>query len=129
MTCLHCNEMKPLERNGNCASCNAAIRKGERNASKSKVVKPVSKVSEKRAGQLNEYAKLRKEYLELYPICEVTECHNRATEIHHQRGREGERLLDTNFFMAICPDHHREYTDNSKEAINKGYSKERNTTI
>lgn len=129
MICQSCNEYRPLERNGCCASCNAAERKSERQAKKVNIAKPVAKVSDKRAGQMVEYYKLRKEYLALYPVCEVEDCHLKAVEIHHQRGREGERLLDTNFFMAICHAHHVEYTDKSKEAKEKGISVNRTATI
>lgn len=109
-------------RTDGCASCNHAARKAERNANKIVIAKPVAKVSDKRAGQLKEYYKLQKEYLALYPVCEVEECNIKSTEVHHQRGREGERLLDTNFFMAVCVKHHREMTEHSKEAIEQGYS-------
>lgn len=105
-----------------CASCNYAQRKAERQALKVQVSKPVTKVSDKRAGQLAEYYKLRKEYLSLYPVCEVEECNIKAIDIHHQRGKEGERLLDTNFFMSVCRKHHEEMTEHSKEAIEKGHS-------
>lgn len=109
-----------------CATHNAMDRKAERQASKMQVVKQPKKVSEKRAPQLQEYFKLKKEYLALYPVCEVEDCNIKAVDIHHQRGREGERLLDTNYFMSVCRGHHIELTEHSKEAIAKGYSVERN---
>lgn len=102
-------------------------RKAER--TQAKVVKPIKKVSDKRAGQNAEYLKLRREYLTLYPMCEVEECQEKSCDIHHQRGREGERLLDTNYFMAVCRDHHIFYTEHSKEAIEKGISVSRNAKI
>lgn len=105
-----------------CASCNHAARKAEKQAKKFSIAQPVKKITAKRAGQNQEYFKLRKEYLELYPVCEVPECNLKATEIHHQRGRENERLLDTNYFMAVCHKHHGEFHSNSKEAREKGYS-------
>lgn len=120
-SCIDCGSDK-IEANDRCASCNHAQRKAERNARKVTIVKPVAKMAPKRAGQHQEYMKLRKDYLALYPICEVEECQNKSTELHHQAGREGERLLDTNFFMAVCADHHRYYTEHSKEAVAKGYS-------
>jgi len=107
-----------------CATCNHARRKADR--AKPKVVKPVNKVSEKRAVQNAEYMKLRNEYLALYPMCEVEDCDQRSQDVHHQRGKEGERLLDTNFFMAVCRNHHIYYTEHSKEAIEKGISVSRN---
>ncbi len=107
-----------------CASCSHDDRKAAK--VKPKVVKPINKISEKRAGQRQEYLKLRAEYMALYPVCEVNECHEKSVDLHHQRGCEGERLLDTNFFMAVCRDHHTYYTDHSKEAIEKGISISRN---
>jgi hypothetical protein len=121
MTCPSCGSDK-TERNGYCASCNFDRRREERKRSRVKVSTPVNQVSPKRAGQLQEYAKLRKDYLALYPICEVENCEAKSTELHHQAGREGERLLDSNYFMAVCAEHHRYYTENSKEAIEKGIS-------
>ncbi len=121
--CPTCGSTK-VERNGSCASCNFAARKQER--AKPLIVKPVKKVSEKRAGQNAEYLKLRREYLALYPICECEDCEKRSQDIHHQMGKEGERLLDTNFFFAVCRDHHIYYTEHSKEAIEKGISVSRN---
>jgi hypothetical protein len=111
-----------------CASCNAARRKAERQANKVKVVQPANKVSPKRAGQIAEYVKLKREYIALYPVCEVPECDLKAVEIHHQRGKEGERLTDVNYFMSVCRKHHEEMTEHSKDAIDKGYSHLRTKT-
>lgn len=120
-TCIDCGSDK-IEANDRCASCNHALRKAERQASKVTIVKPIKKVAPKRAVQNAEYAKLRREYLALYPVCEVEDCHNPSLEIHHQRGREGDRLLDTNYFLAVCREHHAHFTEHSKEAVEKGYS-------
>jgi hypothetical protein len=108
-----------------CASCESEERKAERNASRVKIVAPVNKITPKRAGQVAEYVKLKREYLALYPVCEVPECDLRSVEVHHQRGKEGERLTDVNYFMAVCRPHHDEFTEHSKEAIEKGFSKSR----
>lgn len=105
-----------------CASHNAESRKAERQAGKVKVVRQIQKVTAKRASQLQEYAKLRIEYLALYPVCEVPECNIKATEIHHMGGRQNEDLLNTDLFMSICPGHHHEITTNSAWAIENGYS-------
>lgn len=105
-----------------CATHNYEQRKADKQSKKVQIVKPVSKVSPKRATQRAEYNKLRSEYLALYPICEVEACQERSTDLHHQRGCEGERLLDTNYFMAVCRAHHTYYTEHSKEAIEKGIS-------
>ena len=110
-----------------CATHNALDRKNARQEMKAQVVKPVKKVSEKRSGEMAEYLKLKREYLALYPVCEVEECNIKAIDIHHQRGREGARLLDTNFFMSVCRAHHNEFTEHSKKAIESGYSELRTT--
>src|SRR5688572_23204983 len=89
-----------------CASHNAADRKQERQANKMKVVTPVKKVSQKRAVQNIEYLKIRREYLELYPVCEVPECDLKAVDIHHQKGRQEELLLESKYFMSVCRKHH-----------------------
>jgi hypothetical protein len=106
-----------------CASHNNEDRRAERQSKKVQQVRQVQKVTAKRAGELQEYYKLRAEYLALYPACEVPECNLKTVEIHHQKGRENGRLLDTNFFMAVCHAHHVEFTEHSKEAIAAGHSK------
>lgn len=125
---MNCECGRIAERNGKCATCNFEARKAERQAGKEK--KPIRKIkpmSDKRATQNAQYLKLRKQYLEAYPCCEVRECHKKSTEIHHQAGREGERLLDTNYFLAVCHDHHHKITVDSQWAINEGYSVLRTT--
>ena len=58
-------------------------------------------MSKKRAKQNRLYAKIRKDYLEKKPMCEV--CHSRlADQIHHRRGRFGDRLTDAGYFLGVC---------------------------
>lgn len=127
ITCIIDGCPNPVENRetGLCASCGAAMRKAERQSKKVKIVSPVKKITQKRAAQTVEYTKLRREYLALYPVCEVPECNIKATEIHHQKGKENDMLLDTNYFMAVCPGHHHEFTEHSNNAIEKGYSYKR----
>lgn len=107
---------------GLCASCGKAARKAEKMINNFKVVKPVEKVSEKRAGELQEYAKLRKEYLQLYPACEIDECNLKSVEIHHMKGRENDRLLDTTYFLAVCRKHHEDIHADTQWAKDNGLS-------
>ena len=58
------------------------------------------KVSKKRAQQNKAYKVVRNEFMEDNPNCE--RCNRQATENHHKNGRTGERLLNVNFFMAVC---------------------------
>lgn len=125
--CIDCGSDK-LETPERCATCGAIHRKSERESMKVKVVRPVKKVTAKRANQNQQYAKLRREYLEHYPACEVIDCNNRSSEIHHQKGRENDLLLDTNYFMAVCKSCHHRITIDSQWAISEGYSIIRSVT-
>lgn len=112
-----------------CGSHNFLARKEEKQAKKIHVVKQPNKVSEHRAEELKEYSKLRAGYLAKFPFCEEDGCTLKSSEIHHQRGREGKRLLDINYFIALCHDHHVYYTNHSKEAIEKGISVNRTAKL
>lgn len=117
-----CNHM--VEGNTDyCGSHNSAIRKAERDAMKEKKVYKIPNRTPKRAAQERQYLKLNREYLEANPCCEVRDCHERSSEVHHMGGRENERLLDVSLFLAICHGHHDRIT-NDKEgwAIREGYS-------
>lgn len=119
--CEVCGNPK-VEAFNRCASCNAMVRKEQRNAAKVKVVTPIRKVSAERSKENHVYARLRKEYLEAYPCCEVPECHRKSSEIHHQKGRIGDLLTNTDYFMAVCPDHHHMIHADPVWARNNGYS-------
>ena len=120
----------PVEgRTNGCASCNRAARKAEKMISNFKVVNPVEKVSEKRAGELKEYYKLRQEYLIAFPCCEVEDCHLKVVDIHHMAGKENGRLNDVAHFMAVCRKHHNHIHDDTVNAKSKGYSVTRSKTI
>ncbi len=68
-----------------CATHNYENRKAERQANKVKVIRPVKKVSEKRADELKEYPKKKKKYLEHKMACELhfEGCTVTSTDIHH----------------------------------------------
>lgn len=119
---MYCSCGKIVENRdtGLCGSCARELRKAESATVKEK--KPINKVSAKRAVENKEYARLRKDYLEAYPVCEVVECQRKATEIHHQHGRENEKLTDVNFFLAVCRPCHERITLDPKWAIDNGYS-------
>lgn len=122
---------------GLCSSCGIAARKDAKD--KIKLTKqqerkkaqrlaglkekrtPIKPASDKRADQLALYRMKRRPFLNLWK-CQVRGCNYNATEIHHMKGREGDLLLDTRFWLAVCRPHHRYITDNPKEAIENGYS-------
>lgn len=86
-SCIDCGSDK-IEANGRCATCNHALRKAERQASRIKVVTPIRK---------DEWA----------------------------RENDVPALLDVRFWLPVCDEGHRYYTEHSAEAIEKGYSLKR----
>lgn len=122
--CIECDNPKVENQDtGLCASCGAERRKAQRQARKTKVIVPVKKITEKRAKQNREYLEMREQFLEQYPVCQVKDCQNKATEIHHIQGRANDLLTNPENFLAICEAHHRHFTTNSAEALKEGYSK------
>jgi hypothetical protein len=84
---------------------------------------PLRKVSKKRAIQNRAYMKIRKQFLEDAPFCEVPDCYGFSREIHHSNHREGVKLLDRKYFVAVCRNCHRKIHDNPKWAREKGLLK------
>lgn len=82
---------------------------------------PIKKASDKRADQLALYSILRKKWLK-GKLCGVKGCGCMADDIHHKKGRDGDLLIDTRFFLAVCRPHHRYITDHPAESIAEGYS-------
>jgi hypothetical protein len=81
---------------------------------------PLRRVSKKRAKQNRLYAKVRKEYLEQNPVCEV--CRSRlSSQIHHKRGRFGERLTEQEHFLGVCFACHNQIHHNPSWAYAKDY--------
>lgn len=92
-----------------------ALQKGLK--SKRKAIKPVS---DKRKKQNAEYSMLRKAFLEEHPLCQVC-LSEEANQIHHMNHREGKRLNDQNYWLAVGPDCHRQIHDQPAWAKEKGY--------
>lgn len=79
----------------------------------------IKPVSDKRKKESAEYQKVRLEYLNNKPNCEV--CGNPATEVHHKNNKRGSRLTDTKYFLSSCRDCHRKIHDNPRWAEENGY--------
>jgi len=77
-------------------------------------------VSIKRRAELKEYTQLRKLYLRQNPACEICD-KRRSIEVNHKAGREGKKLLDQTFWLAVCRTCHDWIHDNPKEAREKNY--------
>ena len=91
-----------------CATHNKQRRDQAKNELKVKIVKPVKKVSEKRADELLQYPKLKKQYLEFKMHCEIRleGCTRSATEIHHV-SLSAKNFLNTDTWLGTCQNCHR----------------------
>lgn len=77
-------------------------------------------VSKKRAKQNKVYFSLRLKYLYLHPTCEVCK-EKKATQIHHKKGRVGERLNDCLYWLGVCFECHNKIHHNPSWAYAKDY--------
>ena len=72
-----------------------------------------------------EYKKLAKTFITLHPKCQVQGCKSVSECVHHKRGRVGELLLDTKYFMAVCLPCHQKIELNPSWSKKMGYSESR----
>lgn len=77
------------------------------------------KISKKRARQLEEYSKVRLQFVSDHELCE--RCGKPADEVHHKGGRSGERINDVKDFMSICRPCHIFVHNNPKISREKGW--------
>lgn len=121
-----CGKISENRETGECASCGAARRKAERMTLKQRT--PISKVSDKRGKELNQYATLKAKFI-LNKWCAYHGKPCLPVDIHHQMGRVGfadekeiPLLLDVRYWIPVCRQAHTWITEHSKEAIEQGYS-------
>jgi len=90
---------------GLCATHNKERRDKEN--VKLKIVKPVKKVTEKRADELTHYPKLKKDYLLHKMVCEMKfdGCTVTSTDIHHV-SKSADNFLNTNTWVGCCRNCH-----------------------
>jgi hypothetical protein len=73
--------------------------------------------------------KIRKEYLEQFPYCEVCRKHELAIrfacDIHHKMGTLGELYFDVKYFLAVCRTHHSFLHANVTWAKENGFTLDR----
>jgi hypothetical protein len=80
---------------------------------------PLRRVSQKRAKEAKEYMKLRKEFLEKLPICEV--CTKRkATDVHH-KDKRGKNYLEVDTWLSVCRKCHTNIHENPSWARANNY--------
>lgn len=89
---------------------------------------PIPKVSDKMSKLLTAQGALKKVWIKQNPICKVqVKCSGDPTQdIHHMRGRIGEDLNNTMYWLPVCRACHIFLGDNHKEAIERGFSLPRN---
>jgi len=67
------------------------------------------------------YRPKRDAYMKEHPVCEVEGCCKPSNDLHHKNGRNGARLYDETYFMAICRDHHIQIDNDTIWARENGY--------
>ena len=83
--------------------------------------KPIRHKSSKMNALDTVYSKLRKHYLEQYPLCcaSLPGCSKHATDIHHKKGR-GKYHNDPTTWIAVCRSCHTLIEEHPKESIELG---------
>ena len=94
------------------------------NKPQKKSVAPIKPVSDKMTKELAKYRRLRSQYLEATPTCEVRGCNRASSEIHHRRGRL-QYLCVVEYFLAVCRLCHLWIEANPEAAKEQGYSVDR----
>jgi hypothetical protein len=104
--CSECQKESYIFSKGRCKPC-AAKSYGK--------PKPVSK---KRKSELQDYSKLRTEFMRHNPFCQawLVGCERIATDVHHTAGRTNDKLNDTKDWIALCRNCHKTIHDSMSAA-------------
>lgn len=86
---------------------------------KEKRVVPISKMSQKRAGEMADYSVIRTKFLASHKRCES--CGDPATQVHHRNGRSNDKLNEVKYFMAVCDACHKAIHDDPEWSRKQGY--------
>lgn len=78
------------------------------------------KTSSKRRRQNEVYKDVREKFLCNNPVCQVCKT-KMSSQVHHRRGRFGDRLNELEFFLSVCFDCHHKIHMNPKWAYDMGY--------
>ena len=108
-----------------CSNYGRYCRRPGHTVQKIEPVKTPKKIGDKQKEELKKYRKARRIFITQHPRCQVSGCKNVAEHIHHKAGRLGDLLLDTKYFMSVCPEHHRQIEENPERAKENGYSESR----
>jgi hypothetical protein len=84
----------------------------------------ISPRSEKRSKEERSYAARRILFLKDNPMCQAAlpSCNKFANQVHHKKGRIGDLLIDTQYWLAVCYTCHVWIELNPNEAKELGFS-------
>lgn len=110
--CLGCGEDKILFSKGLCQYCWSVGYK-----------KPINKSSAKNEARKLLYTPVRNKFLRENPKClaKLEGCTKEATDVHHKKGREGDLLIDTKFFLPSCRSCHNQIEDGGEWVYEQGF--------
>ena len=77
------------------------------------MIRPISKA---RAVRLREYAKAKRAWLAVTSNQRCRMCGRGPVDVHHVRGRLGDLLTDTRYWLPLCRRHHDWVGDNPAKA-------------
>jgi hypothetical protein len=78
----------------------------------------MKRISDRQRQRLKEYAVARGRFMQESPNCQ--RCGEKATELHHSRGRIGSLLTDLRWFIGLCHSCHDFVHNNPNEARKAG---------
>lgn len=84
------------------------------------------RVGVKRSARLQIYARLKENFIDKHPFCEMPNekgtdtCGRPTQQIHHMKGQQGDLLCDTRYWLAVCMHCHAYIEDHKNEARDKG---------
>lgn len=81
----------------------------------------IKKLSKKRQAENKIYLTIREKFLQENPQCAVYPS-EKATQVHHKKGRIGKLLTDVRYFLPVSDRAHREIELNPEWAKKMGYS-------
>lgn len=82
--------------------------------------KKLNKVSTKQTQRNIKYYRIRDQYMKEHPVCEVCGLEP-SRDLHHKKGRSGDLLFDTQFFMAVSRKCHDRIHQNPEWAKESGF--------
>jgi hypothetical protein len=105
-----------------CQKCKDIVKLKIPNLKLKSLYKPIAKVSKKKQIENLQYSVLRTDFLgkRENKICPITG--KVTTDIHHKKGRVGNLLLDTKYWIALSREGHKKVEENPEWAKEKGYS-------